>query len=71
MLHKSLLAIAAGLSACAGSLPAVSTGDRLAELDRDCRARGGILVPSPSPITGRPEVDNICRISGGASRIGG
>ncbi len=57
------------LSACAGALPAGTPSDRLAGLDRDCRARGGVLVPSPAPLTGRPEVDNICRISAAASRL--
>ena len=61
-------ALAASLSACA------STGERAgpattAELAAKCRERGGILVPTGRPSTGRPETDNACQINGGASRI--
>ncbi|WP_374516272.1 hypothetical protein [Brevundimonas sp.] len=59
------------LSACAGGPPLESTAERLSELERNCRERGGVLVPSGAPITGRPEVDNVCRITGGATRLPG
>lgn len=51
------------LAACAatgGTNPHASEVERLAA---DCRARGGILTPSGEN-TGRPQVDNVCRISG-------
>ena len=56
---------------CAGGPPDGSTAERLAELERGCRARGGVLVSSGAPPTGRPEVDNHCRIVGGATRLPG
>ena len=68
---RVLILAAAGalaLSACA------STGDdgrpdTTAELAAQCRERGGVLVPTGRPSTGRPETDNACQINGGASRI--
>ncbi len=39
-------------------------------LSRECRARGGILVPSGAN-TGRPQIDFVCQISGGARRTPG
>lgn len=59
------------LSACATDRPLQTNAERLAELEQECRARGGVLVPSGAPLTGRPEVDNLCRITGGASRLPG
>lgn len=35
-------------------------------LEADCRAREGILVPT-GKMSGRPQVDNACRITGGPS----
>jgi hypothetical protein len=64
-----LLTAALALSACASGVSMPGPGDRLADLDRACRARGGVLVPSGAPVTGRPETDNICRISGPATRL--
>lgn len=69
-MRASLIAIVlmAGVSACATD----ATGNRYQQdLDRlktDCRERGGILASSGAQ-TGRPETDNICKITGGASRI--
>ena len=56
------------LAGCASGL----TGGRESDYERlvrTCQERGGILVPSNRPSTGRVETDNVCRISGGASRI--
>ena len=64
-----LIAAALALSACAGGAPPESSADELARLSADCRARGGILVPSGRPLEGRPAVDNFCQIRGGATRI--
>jgi hypothetical protein len=64
-----ILAGALALSACATGRPAESSAEKLDRLNAECRARGGVLVPSAGPMTGRPETDNICRISGGASRL--
>ncbi len=61
---------ATALSACASTGQAVGgLGDTTAELAAQCRERGGILVPSGRPPTGRPQTDNACQINGGASRI--
>ena len=43
---------------------------QLRQLEADCTARGGILTPTQQQ-TGRPQTDNACRITGGASRIPG
>jgi hypothetical protein len=64
-----LIASALVLSACAGGAPLESSADEFARLTADCRARGGILVPSGRPLEGRPTVDNVCEIRGGATRI--
>ena len=61
-------ALGLALSACA-STPDADRADELERLAADCEARGGILVPSGAALTGRPEADNYCRITGGASRI--
>jgi hypothetical protein len=66
-----LAAVPLVLSACAGGPPLESTAERLSALEQSCRERGGVLVPSGAPLTGRPEVDNVCRITGGASRLPG
>ena len=63
--------IAVALSACASGAPLETLAERRADLAQDCRERGGILVPSGGPLTGRPEVDNHCRITGGGSRLPG
>lgn len=58
------------LGACAGA-PGVGSNSYAAQLDRlaaDCRDRGGILSPTGSQ-SGRPQTDNVCKISGGASPL--
>jgi hypothetical protein len=74
MRHPALLvaiaaaSLATGLTACAGGPPQESYMSRTDKLAEDCRARGGILAPTGAQ-TGRPETDNICRITGGATRL--
>lgn len=65
-------ALATALSGCAQtSAGGESYSDQLRALADSCEARGGILAPRPGgQVSGRPEVDNVCRITGGASRIG-
>jgi hypothetical protein len=60
--------LALAVSACAAT-GAGGFGDKTAELTAQCRDRGGVLVPSGQPATGRPETDNVCQIHGGASRL--
>ncbi|CAN5230157.1 hypothetical protein BH09PSE1_BH09PSE1_28780 [soil metagenome] len=60
-----------GLAACASTgQPQETYGAATDRLAADCQARGGILTPTGG-VTGRPETDNVCRISGGGSRIPG
>ncbi|MDP3802103.1 hypothetical protein [Brevundimonas sp.] len=56
------------LAGCASTGATGSDNDTVQRLAADCRARGGVLVPS-GEATGRPQVDNACRITGGASRL--
>ena len=66
ILATTLAALA--LAACAstgGENRYVSALDRLTA---DCKARGGILAPT-GVSTGRPETENVCRITGGASPL--
>jgi hypothetical protein len=60
-------ALTIGLGACAGGPPQESYTARTDRLAEDCRARGGILAPTGGQ-SGRPETDNVCRLTGG-SRI--
>lgn len=58
-------ALAMILSACA-STGGGSFGDSTAELTAKCRERGGVLVPTGRPSTGRPEADYACQLNGGS-----
>lgn len=58
-----------GLGACASSgKPVESYSAALDRLTAECSARGGILQPIGNS-TGRPETDNVCKITGGGSRL--
>ena len=62
--------LATAVSACASTgQPTEGFGATTAELAAQCRERGGVLVPTGRPSTGRPQTDNACQINGGASRI--
>ena len=69
ILTPLVLATALAVTACATGAPSegsyVAQERRLAE---ECQARGGILSPS-GQLTGRPETENVCKITGGATRI--
>lgn len=59
------------LLAAAGCAPTTGVDRYASELQRlsdDCAARGGILSPTGQQ-SGRPQTDNVCRITGGASRL--
>lgn len=64
-----LAALAApfALGACASGRAIPSYEQELDRLTAECTARGGILTPSGA-LTGRPQTDNVCKITGG-SRI--
>ena len=65
---RTLALIVAGLvlAGCAG-MPASGGPTEYERLADDCRERGGILVNSGRPPTGRVQVDNVCEIRGGGS----
>jgi hypothetical protein len=62
-------AFAASVAGCASGPP--SEGSYLARTEKlaaECEARGGILTPSGAQ-TDRPQTDNVCKITGSASRM--
>ena len=61
----ALSVLAAALAGCAatGAGPGIGAAE-MAELRSQCEARGGVLVPSGAA-TGRPALDEICKITGG------
>jgi hypothetical protein len=64
------LSAALAVGACASGPPSEeSYGSQERKLADDCRERGGILTPSGA-MTGRPQVDNVCRISGPTRGVG-
>jgi len=68
-MHKILIlaAAAAALSACASEgAPISGYNAEQNQLERDCAARGGILAPTGAQ-TGRPQTENVCKITGGPS----
>ena len=56
------------LAACAPTTGSSRYADELQQLADSCQARGGILAPTGQQ-SGRPQNDNVCRITGGASRL--
>ena len=58
------------LAACAPTTGPSPYAQDLSQLSDSCEARGGILVPTGQQ-SGRPQNDNVCRITGGASRLTG
>ncbi len=58
----------AAAAACAPTTGSNNYANELRELSDSCEARGGILVPTGQQ-SGRPQNDNVCRITGGASRL--
>lgn len=65
--HLPVLALL-GLAACATGKPVETYAQATERLSAECQARGGILEQVTSA-SGRPETDNICKITGGASRL--
>lgn len=61
-------AVLLALAACAPTTGTSRYADELKTLSDTCEARGGILSPTGEQ-TGRPQTDNICRITGGPSRL--
>lgn len=67
-LALSALSALGALGACATDRPLPTYQQELDRLNADCIARGGILAPTGAQ-TGRPQTDNVCKITGGATRI--
>lgn len=64
-------ALALTLSACASGMGENRYQSELDKLAADCEARGGILSPTGQQ-TGRPQTENVCKITGQpSSRVGG
>jgi hypothetical protein len=61
-------ALLLALAACAPTTGPGRYETELRQLAADCEARGGILSPTGEQ-SGRPQNDNVCRITGGASRL--
>ena len=60
--------LALTLGGCATGQPLSAYQKDLDKLEADCTARGGILTPSGAA-TGRAQIDYLCKITGGATRI--
>lgn len=61
-------ALLLALAACAPTTGPSQYAAELQQLSDSCEARGGILSPTGQQ-SGRPQNDNVCRITGGASRL--
>ncbi len=64
------LALGLALSACATGPGGDHYNEELRRLAADCEARGGVLSPTGSQ-SGRPQLDNVCRITGQTGRVPG
>lgn len=56
------------LAACASAPGQDRYGTELERLSADCQARGGILATTGQQ-SGRPQNDNVCRLTGGGGRL--
>ena len=61
-------ALLLALAACAPTAGSSTYAQELQQLSDSCEARGGILSPTGQQ-SGRPQNDNVRRITGGASRL--
>jgi len=56
------------VAGCASTVTTNRYDTELQTLSQECTARGGILAPTGQQ-SGRPQLDNVCKITGGASRL--
>lgn len=61
-------ALLLALAGCASTMDGNRYNDEVRQLAVDCAARGGILAPTGQQ-SGRPQIDNVCQITGGATRL--
>ena len=58
------------LDGCAAG-PRASGESDYQQLARECREKGGVLLPTFGPLNGRPQTDNYCELRGGGGRVRG
>ena len=68
LIFAAPVAVLLALAACAPTTGSSTYAQELQQLSDSCETRGGILVPTGQQ-SGRPQNDNVCRITGGASRL--
>jgi len=68
LIFAAPVAVLLALAACAPTTGSSTNAQELQQLSDSCETRGGILVPTGQQ-SGRPQNDNVCRITGGASRL--
>lgn len=68
LIFAAPVAVLLALAACAPTTGSSTYARELQQLSDSCETRGGILVPTGQQ-SGRPQNDNVCRITGGASRL--
>lgn len=59
------LSAALTLAACASTGEGETYQQEYDRLNASCEARGGMLVPSSNPTSGRPAIDYVCDIRDG------
>ena len=62
---SAALAAALALGACASTGEGETYQQEYDRLHASCEARGGMLVPSSNPLSGRPVTDYVCDIRDG------
>ncbi|MCS6624696.1 hypothetical protein N0B44_17400 [Roseibacterium beibuensis] len=63
VLFAAPAALALTLSACASDMGPSRYQTEMEQLAADCAARGGVLSPTGQQ-SGRPQLDNVCKITG-------
>ena len=62
VLFAAAAALALTLSACASDMGPNHYQTQMERLAADCAARGGVLSP-PGSQSGRPQLDNVCKVT--------
>ena len=56
------------LGGCA-TAPSAARDSDYQRLVRECQEKGGVLLPTFGPLSGRPQTDNYCELRGGGGRV--